>query len=148
MKSIIFTLIGFIVFCSCKKDSNNLLTDSTTVIIKKQDSLLLKSIDRGALIYEGFCMTCHLPDGTGVEGIYPPLAQSDYLKNYRIESIKAVKYGMSGDVSVNGITYNNIMASQGLNDKEIADVMNYISYSWGNNLIKEFTEEEVSKIKP
>ena len=40
---------------------------------------LKKSIERGSEIYADFCVTCHLPNGNGVENIYPPLAKSDYL---------------------------------------------------------------------
>ena len=33
---------------------------------------------------------------------------------------------------VNGIEYDGIMSQQGLDDEEVADVMNYILNSWGN----------------
>ena len=39
------------------------------------------------------------------------------------------------------------MASLGLDDDEIADVMNYITNSWGNKNDKMITKAEVSKIK-
>lgn len=39
------------------------------------------------------------------------------------------------------------MASQGLSDEEVADVMNYILNSWGNKGGKIVTVEEVTKIK-
>jgi mono/diheme cytochrome c family protein len=38
------------------------------------------------------------------------------------------------------------MTAQGLNDQEVADVMNYISNSWGNKADRIFTEEEVANI--
>ena len=74
--------------------------------------------------------------------------QSDYLMNKRHASIKAIKYGQSGKITVNGKHYNNVMASLGLEDAEIAHVMNYITNSWGNSNNKLITEEEVSKIEP
>jgi mono/diheme cytochrome c family protein len=79
---------------------------------------------------------------------FPPLANSDYLVKNRIESIKAIKYGQSGEIIVNGETYNNIMPSLGLENDEIADVMNYITNSWGNSNDKLITEDEVSEIEP
>ena len=39
-------------------------------------------------------MRCHITDGKGVKGAYPPLANADYLLNKRLESIKAIKYGL------------------------------------------------------
>ena len=44
-------------------------------------------------------------------------------------------------------TYNGNMAALGLSDDEVADVMNYITNSWGNKNDKMITEEEVSEIK-
>lgn len=108
---------------------------------------LKASIQRGSEIYEEFCMQCHLPDGKGSDGIVPPLADSDWLKNKRKESIHAVKYGQSGPIVVNGKKYNGTMAPMGLTDKEVADVMNYIMNSWGNKSSQMVTEEEVKQIK-
>lgn len=111
-----------------------------------QEKDLQQSIKDGKAIYSDFCMRCHLPQGEGVEGIYPPLAGSDWLSDKRTESIKAVKYGLNGEIEVNGITYNNNMTSMGLTDREVADVMNYILNSFGNEDIdnKQVTFKEVA----
>ena len=39
------------------------------------------------------------------------------------------------------------MVSQGLDDEEISDVVNYILNSWGNSTSEQITEEIVSSIK-
>jgi len=114
---------------------------------KNQDSELKQSIERGALIYKDFCVVCHGADGIGVEGAFPPLAQSDYLMTKRVESIKAIKFGQKGEIVVNGKTYNNAMAALGLYDEEVADVMNYITNSWGNKNNEMISVEEVQKLK-
>lgn len=114
----------------------------------KQNPELKKSIERGAIVYEDFCMQCHLPDGKGVPKAFPPLDNSDYLKDKRKESIKAIKYGMSGKITVNGDIYNAAMAPLGLTNEEVADVMNYITNSWSNKNTKIITVQEVSKIQP
>ena len=127
-----------------------LLCSSVTITAQKDvdsDSNFKNSIKEGALIYEDFCVNWHLPNGKGVEKTFPPLAKSDYLMNERELSIKAIKFGQKGDIVVNGITYNNIMVPMGLTDEEIADVMNYITNSWGNKNKKMITVEEVSKIE-
>jgi len=108
---------------------------------------LKESIERGSEIYTDFCMSCHLPSGEGVENIYPPLAKSDYLIKNREESIRGIKYGQEGEIVVNGKIYNGNMAALGLSDDEVADVMNYITNSWGNKNDKIVTEAEVSSIK-
>jgi mono/diheme cytochrome c family protein len=61
-------------------------------------------------------------------------------------SIRAIKYGLQGEVTVNGETYNNIMTPLGLDDKEVADVMNYILNSWGNEAEAMITEAEVAEV--
>lgn len=112
-----------------------------------QTDPLKESIKRGREIYTDFCMSCHLPNGEGVENIYPPLAKSDYLIKNREESIRGIKYGQEGEIIVNGKTYNTVMAALGLSDDEVADVMNYITNSWGNKNDKIVTKKEVSNIK-
>ena len=109
-----------------------------------QDKELEESISRGADIYSDFCINCHMANGGGVEKTFPPLAKSDFLLNKREESIRGVKYGQQGYILVNGVTYNNIMPPMGLEDEEIADVMNYILNSWGNKSDSIVTPEEVS----
>ncbi|PQJ83037.1 cytochrome C [Polaribacter glomeratus] len=102
---------------------------------------------RGSEIYSDFCMSCHLPAGEGVAEVFPPLAKSDYLMQKRKESIQAIKYGLKGKIIVNGQEYNGNMSALGLADDEVADVMNYITNSWGNENDKMVTEEEVAKIE-
>ena len=109
-----------------------------------QDKELEESISRGADIYSDFCINCHMANGEGVEKTFPPLAKSDFLLNKRKESIRGVKYGQQGYILVNGVAYNNIMPPMGLEDEEIADVMNYILNSWGNKSDSIVTPEEVS----
>ncbi|MCF6348841.1 MAG: cytochrome c [Flavobacteriaceae bacterium] len=112
-----------------------------------QDDTLKESIKRGNEIYTDFCVTCHLPSGKGMSGVFPPLASSDFLMEKQTKSIRGIKFGMSGEISVNGKKYNGFMASMGLSNQEIADVMNYITNSWGNKNDKIITVEEVSNIK-
>ena len=99
----------------------------------QQNKPLKESITRGDEIYNDFCVQCHLDNGEGVAGIFPPLSNSDYLLNNIRESIYGIKYGMEGPITVNGELYDGIMVSQGLDDEEIADVMNYILNSWENS---------------
>ncbi|WNH11418.1 c-type cytochrome [Thalassobellus suaedae] len=123
------------------------LLATVSLSCNSQNNALKASVDRGSEIYTDFCISCHLPNGTGVKKIYPPLANSDYLLKNREASIKAIKFGLNGEIIVNNEKYNNVMAALGLSNDEVADVMNYISNSWGNKNDKIVTEEEVSKIK-
>ena len=114
----------------------------------QQDISFKESKARGAVIYQDFCVTCHLPTGEGVPEVYPPLANSDYLLTNKTASIRGIKFGQRGPMVVNGITYDNTMMPLGLEEQEIADVMNYILSSWGNTTEKMVTPEEVAEVGP
>ncbi len=105
-----------------------------------QSKPIEQSIADGEEVYQDFCIQCHLGNGEGVSGINPPLANSDYLFDDIDRSIRNIKYGLSGPIIVNGEKYNSVMINNGLDDEEIADVMNYILNSWGNK-----TDEIVTK---
>ena len=142
MRKLLFLALFNLIITGCGNDSKKGL------ISYAQNTDLKASIARGEELYNDLCITCHLANGEGVEGVFPPLKASDYLKNNQDLSIKAVKYGMSGEIIVNDVTYNNVMTSQGLSDKEVADIMNYINNSWGNKFGPEVTIEKVIKITP
>lgn len=118
----------------------------STGLAFSQNASLKESIERGSDIYADFCVTCHLEKGEGVANAFPPLAGSDYLLKNWEASIRGVKFGQQGELIVNGVTYNNVMAPMGLEDEEIADVMNFIMNSWGNTSNNMVTPEEVAGI--
>ena len=136
-------LLNFI-FVDYYSDSSS----SSEYVAIKQEKELEQSIGDGKAIYSEFCIRCHLGQGEGVEGIYPPLANSDWLSEKRRESIKSIKFGLKGEIEVNGETYNNRMMSMGLTDREVADVMNYIINDFGNEEkdLPQVTLNEVSKL--
>lgn len=110
-----------------------------------QQKPLAQSIADGEEIYIDFCMQCHMTNGEGVPGAFPPLANSDYLLDIE-KTIYALKFGLKGPITVNGKAYNSVMASQGLDDEEIADVMNYILRNWGNETEEVITEDKVTSV--
>ena len=112
-----------------------------------QEKPLKQSIKDGSEIYQDFCLQCHLDNGKGVANVFPPLAQSDYLKNNLEASIRGVKYGLRGEITVNGKIYNGVMVNQGLDEEEVADVMNYILNSWGNKARGQITIAQVLEVQ-
>lgn len=99
----------------------------------------------GEEVYKTVCMACHQADGKGLTGAFPPLAGSDYLMADKGRAIKQVINGSDGEIIVNGETFNGVMPPQGeaLNDQQIADVLNYVYHSWGNEG-ETVTPEEVT----
>lgn len=143
----ILEIFSFIFCISMIANQNKSETHYTNIRSIKQDTPLSKSIARGEIIYTDFCMQCHLHDGKGTPKIFPPLAGSDWLTQKRKESIHSVKYGLKGAIEVNGQPYNSAMTPLGLEDDEIADVMNYVMNSWGNTQKNMVTVKEVKAIE-
>jgi mono/diheme cytochrome c family protein len=86
----------------------------------------------GEKVYLSNCASCHQKTGEGLEGAFPPLAQSDYLLADKKRAIQIAANGMDGPITVNGVDYDAMMASQGLSNEDVKEVVNYVLNSWGN----------------
>lgn len=104
------------------------------------------SMERGKAIYTSSCLACHQATGAGIPSVFPPLANSDYLNEDVHKAIGAVKFGLSGEITVNGAKYNSVMPPQNLSDEDVASVLNYIYSNWGNNKTQ-VTPEMVKQVK-
>jgi mono/diheme cytochrome c family protein len=114
-----------------------------------QPASMAKSIANGKNVYTNNCMNCHLEDGKGLEGAFPPIAKSDFLKRPPKDLINVILKGQSGEIKVNGVLYNGMMPAQDyLSDEEIADVLNYINNSWGNKNLKPILPSQVKLLRP
>jgi mono/diheme cytochrome c family protein len=114
-----------------------------------QPANMTKSIAKGKTVYANNCMNCHMEDGKGLEGAFPPVAKSDYLKRAPKDLISVILKGQTGELKVNGVVYNGMMPAQDyLSDEEIADVLNYINNSWGNKNMKPILPSQVKLLRP
>ncbi|MDC1198425.1 c-type cytochrome [Flavobacteriaceae bacterium] len=147
MAKICYSALLVILILGCNDTTKKRSVPVIEVTINKVQSPLQQSIDRGAVVYKKVCSQCHRPSGKGIANNYPPLAGSNWLTQKRLESIKAVKYGLRGNISVNQKPYNGIMSAMGLNNTQVADVMNYTMNSWGNNQKEIVTPKEVASVK-
>ena len=87
----------------------------------------------GKNLYMTHCSNCHQPDGSGLGALYPPLAKSDYLMKDPVKTVCIIKNGLEGEITVNGTVYNQPMpAHDNLTNIEIAEIITFISNSWGN----------------
>ena len=147
MAKICYSALLVILILGCNDTTKKQSVPDIEVTINKVQSPLQQSIDRGAVVYKKVCSQCHRPSGKGIANNYPPLAGSNWLTQKRLESIKAVKYGLRGNISVNQKPYNGIMSAMGLNNTQVADVMNYTMNSWGNKQKEIVTPKEVASVK-
>lgn len=102
------------------------------------------------------CAACHLANGKGVPGAFPPLvdrleqaAASEAGRAYLVLTVTA---GIMGPIDVDGRTYRGIMPAQaGLSDADIAAVLNYAKGLKSAEAepagTEPFTAEEVAAIR-
>jgi len=108
-------------------------------------STIEDQIKMGKNVYSNNCAACHQPDGKGIAGAFPPLASSDYFNADHKRAIDIVKNGISGKITVNGNQFNGVMPALGLSDEDIANVLTYVSNTWGNKK-RTFKKSDVSAV--
>ncbi|HET8754056.1 MAG TPA: cytochrome c [Salinimicrobium sp.] len=168
MRKIVFFAFMFLAVLACKSDQENqdeekyfVPRDPSTISSRSSSAAaeaaeaetmvgepgsIEASVASGAKIFNNLCATCHMASGEGVPNAFPPLNKSNWLTEKRKAAIHAVKYGLTGPITVNGKEFNSVMAPMGLNDQEVADVLNYVFQAWDNNVSPPVTKEEVAAV--
>jgi nitrite reductase (NO-forming) len=90
-------------------------------------------MEKGSRVYAQTCFACHMAEGQGLPGVFPPLAKSDYLMADRDRAIRGVIKGQTGEMVVNGQKYNGVMPPVMISDEQVAQVLTYVMNSWGNS---------------
>jgi mono/diheme cytochrome c family protein len=88
----------------------------------------------GSAIFAASCAACHQAAGTGVPGVFPPLAGSAWVKGSDTILVRILLHGVQGTITVAGTPYNGTMPpfKDKLGDAEVAAVATYIRGQWGN----------------
>lgn len=141
MKLPTFLLI-WLSFISISCNRNTSTNTSNKAI---QSSIPISIMERGEKVYETHCIACHLKNGTGIPGHYPPLSENPEVNGDKEYLISVMLYGLSGDKIIMGQRYNLVMVPHDfLTDDQISDVLTYIRNSWGNSAGR-VTLQEVRK---
>lgn len=102
---------------------------------------------------EGFCSTCHQPDGQGLAASgFPPLTGTPWVTGNEERLIKIVLKGLMGPITVKGKDYPGqvpMTPFEGmLDDSQVAAVLTFVRNSFGNqaspispDLVKKVREE-------
>lgn len=108
---------------------------------------------KGKQIYmrEGFCSTCHQPDGNGLSASgFPPLGGTAWVEGDEERLIKIVLKGLQGPMEVKDVNYSGqvpMTPFEGmLNDEEVASVLTYVRNSFGNKA-PAVTPEKVKEVR-
>jgi mono/diheme cytochrome c family protein len=98
---------------------------------------------KGKLLYDTHCASCHGDNGEGFRNLIPPLTDPLYLKENMDEFACIVGYGIDKEIVVNGTRFSQPMAGiEALNPTQIANVANYVYERWSDT-DKKFTPKEI-----
>jgi mono/diheme cytochrome c family protein len=103
--------------------------------------------DKGKLIFAGLCAACHQPTGTGLDGLAPPLVDSDWVLGPADRPAKIILSGLSGPITVGGRIWRLEMPPlPQFSNEDIAGVLTYIRREWEHNA-SPVSPEDVAKIR-
>ncbi|WP_299796549.1 c-type cytochrome [uncultured Maribacter sp.] len=91
----------------------------------------------GARMFFQICASCHGTGGKGIEGLAPPLMNSEHVKNTERLAL-IILHGLEGPVNVNGEVYNINLAMPGLirnetiTDTDIANIISYVTNAFSD----------------
>lgn len=113
----------------------------------------LELFQKGREIYvrDGYCGTCHQPDGQGLSAAgFPPLAGTRWVTGSEERLIKLTLHGLIGPMEVLGEEYPGSVPMTPfrglLDDEEMAAVLTYIRNSFGNEA-SPVSEEKVREVR-
>lgn len=111
------------------------------------DNLFRERPVPGGRLYGTYCASCHQRDGKGDGQRFPPLAGSEWVTGDKQRLVRSVVHGLSGPVTVGGVTYNNVMPGFGfLRDQDLSELLTHIRSQWGNQA-SPVTKEEVLRFR-
>lgn len=108
----------------------------------------------GQALYLQHCSACHQPNGKGISGFFPPLADNAQVNSDDAQTIqnylRRVIFGYHGGLIVNNEVYSGRMPPIGyvgrLNDSELLKLINYQRTAWGGNA-RAITFTELAKAR-
>lgn len=95
---------------------------------------ILTPLQRGKEIYDNYCSVCHGKDGMGIPYAIPKLAgNKSVVSDDENNAIRTTLFGGETVISSKYLAYKMPSYSDILSSSELADVISYVRYSWGND---------------
>ncbi|HEY2585767.1 MAG TPA: c-type cytochrome, partial [Tepidisphaeraceae bacterium] len=89
--------------------------------------------EQGRQLFSQICAQCHQPSGLGMEGLAPPLVDSEWVLGSEHRLARIVLNGLHGPIQVGKKTVELEMPGVGsLDDDMISSVLTYIRREWGH----------------
>ncbi|MBM1106533.1 c-type cytochrome [Aurantibacter crassamenti] len=106
----------------------------------------------GYKIFRNYCATCHGVDGEGIDGLAPPLKNSEYVTESSKKLALIILHGLAGPIHVNGKLYelNNTMPGLANNrdftDKDIRNIISYMNNAFPSTS-KRIKVEDIKELR-
>jgi mono/diheme cytochrome c family protein len=89
--------------------------------------------ETGKTFFQAICSTCHQLTGRGLDGLAPPLLDSEWVLGPPEQVIRIVLHGVRGPIVVGGRTHTGDMPAFGaLEDAQLASILTYVRREWGH----------------
>ena len=127
LRLVVFTFLCILVSCTNKNASEQSLSKAEQVRYEQY-------FVEGQQLYNQHCSNCHQANGDGVGKLFPPIKSSDFMENNFDQVICLMQNGISGEITVNGISFNQPMPGvHRLTNLEVAEIATYIYNTWGHD---------------
>jgi mono/diheme cytochrome c family protein len=116
-------------------------------VVKPLTDAQQQLFERGRGVYNTLCIACHQPGGVGLDGLAPPLLDSEWVTGPADHAIRIVLHGIDGPINVAGTTWRLSMPPlPQLTDEDIAAVLTYTRREW-EHTASPITPEAVTKVR-
>ena len=126
---VILSLLILLVIASC--------VGNETIEFKRYYSI-------GATVYQFHCQNCHGAKGEGLSALIPPLTDSAYLRKNKSSLACYLQLGLKEPMVINDKKYQDSMPAAAINNMKMAQVLTYVTNSFGNKLGL-ITQEDVER---
>lgn len=80
-------------------------------------------LSKGEEVYITHCISCHGPNGDGLNGAYPSLLKPQFSETITDNALNLVRHGSAAADGMKAVS---------LSDEELVQVVNYIQNNWEN----------------
>jgi mono/diheme cytochrome c family protein len=90
--------------------------------------------ETGKALFAGVCAACHQANGRGLDGLAPPLLDSEWLLGSPERTVRIVLHGVRGPITVLGRVHTGDMPAFGgaLDDQQVSSILTYLRREWGH----------------
>lgn len=97
------------------------------------DPAVVALVSAGSRVYAARCAACHQSDGRGMQGLAPPLRDSEWVTGDPGRLARIALHGLRGPIEVNGERWDLEMPAQkDIGDADLSAALTYLRRSFGH----------------